>query len=288
MFDEAAADDTNFLDKYKISEYGTSMLIVDRFMVELMVYGVLAILRAVGTGKMGRLFGALHLLSSWALGFNLLFSCLLQILNYLSIAQGRSFWYINVNFWMTFAILLIVLLEKLYFIFFCIVGGEITDEEPKELDKSKASKNSEEGTNFDPKETESKLRKPIEKMVKKNNIKKPILEKKTEADKKKAINKKVFYLRRMEFQNLLPKSILRKSSMFSSNDPDKSKEYYLYHNNICGEIDRHYCNKSFYESFMARMYIVSCLIRALVLIAIIVFLDYDGSRVIQSLVNLLI
>lgn len=77
VFDNGAADSANFLDKYKISEYGTSMLVTDRFMIELAVYLLLVVLSVLGMGKMGKMFGALRILVSWAIGFNLLFSCML-------------------------------------------------------------------------------------------------------------------------------------------------------------------------------------------------------------------
>lgn len=173
---------------------------------------------------------------------------------------------------MAIGITLIVVLEVLYFFFFSMVGGEVTDDEDqnkknmkKRIEQSQASQASTQDKSKEKNVLKGKGGGPgnSKSGVGKNG--------KPESD---PINEKNFYLRRADFSMLIPKSLVRKSSMFSSNDPNKSKEFYLYHNNICAEIDGHYSNRTFYESFMSRMYIVFATLRLIVLIVLIVFLDY--------------
>jgi len=264
-----------YLYRYKITDYETSMVILDRFLVETGVYFVLIIASIVLRGELGQMLGILRFIVANALGANYLFSAILQIMNYFVVNDLGI--YRKINFWCSWFIIMAVLLEYSYFALIGLVGNTLVIDPQiagaqKELGKIRDSQNPVKKDN-----SEIKAEAPIEKIISKN---KPVVHQ-TSIQKMRA-----FFMRVTDFSKVVKDSYVRKSSVFNSKEIKPNKDFILRLGNICAEANGAFMRESWFVHTPSRLYMMYLPLRTFITVLLVIFLDFD--RVIQAWILLLI
>ena len=201
----------------------------------------------------------------------------MQILNVFHSETKMSHWYHQLNFWMAFPLLVVVLGEIVYFFMVSLLGLRIEEEKSeKEIEK--------ENNDIEKGEQPKKEKEKEEKKTNKDKKDDEIIKTPTQNDKKpeERHTKRSFFLKKDDFVSRITKSLIKMSSLRTSKDPETQAKYLLFHNNLCSEIDGAYMYKTYYGSMPARLYMIFSMLRCLGLVLSLLLLNYH--RVYQSIV----